>query len=145
MASSTQRTKRPVRLVAWSRRLAASLADGDTARWRSSSAHGRWQQWWLAWLATGIAVAEVNSKESRVGRELGGYCEGQEGNGASAWQLRGDNDVARTWRAEVAGGDRATTASPCTCGHALARTRGHGPAWAAGKRALPLKLFSKLA
>jgi hypothetical protein len=31
MASSTQRMKRPVRLVAWSRRLAASLADGDTA------------------------------------------------------------------------------------------------------------------
>jgi hypothetical protein len=36
-------------------------------------------------------VAEVNSKESRVGREVGGYCEGQEGNGASPWQLRGDN------------------------------------------------------
>jgi hypothetical protein len=38
------------------------------------------------------------------------------------------------WR-EVAGGDRATVASPRARGRALARTRGHGPSWAASKRA----------
>jgi hypothetical protein len=49
-------------------------------------------------------------------------------------------DVAggRPCRREVVGGGQATTASPCMRGHVLARTRGHGPTWAAGKRALPL-------
>jgi hypothetical protein len=46
------------------------------------------------------------------------------------------------WR-EVAGGGRATVASPREHGRALARTRDHGPSWAAGKRSLPLELFPK--
>jgi hypothetical protein len=41
-------------------------------------------------------------------------------------------------RREVAGGGRATAASPCARGRALAGTRGHGPVWAASKRARPL-------
>jgi hypothetical protein len=111
----------------------------------------------------GAAVAEANNEESKVGESLAA-AEGEKGNGASVWQLCGDKDAARTWRRwlhglgvewrwravsrqhrrDVVGGDRATVASPHTRGRALAGTRSHGPSWAAGKRALPLKLFSKL-
>jgi hypothetical protein len=50
-------------------------------------------------------------------------------------------EAVATWvacGAEVADGDRATAVSPRARGHALAGTRGLGPSWAAGKRALPL-------
>jgi hypothetical protein len=64
---------------------------------------------------------------------------------AAAWAVRGAEVAGgRQRRGEVAGGDQATTVSPRTRGHALAGTRGHGPAWAAGKRALPLFYFFKI-
>jgi hypothetical protein len=52
--------------------------------------------------------------------------------------------VGRQHQREVAGGGRSTAASPCARGHVLSGTCGHGPLWAAGKRALPLKLFPKI-
>jgi hypothetical protein len=55
-------------------------------------------------------------------------------------------EAAAAWAAcgaEVAGGDQTTAVSPCTRGCALSGTRGHGPAWAASKWALPLNLFLK--
>jgi hypothetical protein len=51
--------------------------------------------------------------------------------------------AGRQRRCELAGSGRATTVSSHTRGRVLAGTRGHGPSWAAGKRALPLKLFPK--
>jgi hypothetical protein len=44
---------------------------------------------------------------------------------------------------EVAGGGRATVASPLLHRRTLPGTRSHGPSWATGNRALPLKLFPK--
>jgi hypothetical protein len=49
--------------------------------------------------------------------------------------------VGQQRRREVAGDGRAIVASLHTRGRALVGTRGHGLSWAAGKRALPLKLF----
>jgi hypothetical protein len=41
----------------------------------------------------------------------------------------------------VVGSDQATAVLPRVCGHALARTCGHGPSWAAGKRACHFSYF----
>jgi hypothetical protein len=51
--------------------------------------------------------------------------------------------VGRKHRCEEASGGLATAALLHAHRHALVRTRGHGLSWAADKRALPLKLFSK--
>jgi hypothetical protein len=51
--------------------------------------------------------------------------------------------VGRQRRREVAGSGRAITVLPHLRGRVLAGTRGLGPSWAAGKRALPLVLFPK--
>jgi hypothetical protein len=63
---------------------------------------------------------------------------------AAAWAVRGAEVAGgRQRRREVAGSDQATTVSPRTRGHALAGTRGHGPAWAAGKRPCHFSIFSR--
>jgi hypothetical protein len=63
-------------------------------------------------------------------------------------KLRGDKDERRTWTSvgqqhqrEVVGGGRATVASPCMRGRALAGTRGYSR-WVANKWALDCLLYN---
>jgi hypothetical protein len=140
MVSSTWRMKWLVRMVTRLHKPMTSLANSDTAWWWSSGAHGRRQQQWLARSAMCAAVAEVNGKESRVGRELGG-CRGRGGERGLGVVATWDTDATRTWRRRLHGlrverwwravdsaGARwqAVTEPPlCRCTHVGARWSGH--------------------
>jgi hypothetical protein len=111
---------------------------------------------WVSEVAAAVLCAAT-----RQGRALSGYLreegsgEEAKGNSASAWQLRGDKDVTRTWRRQLNGlrmertwraVDRADVRwravnKPPRCCLAC----GHGLAWATSKRALrTLLIFFKI-
>jgi hypothetical protein len=108
--------------------VAGTEACGATVWWCGRARHGApWQ------LRAGVRERgeniwpSVRCERIRVTTSMA-HVDGKE-NRAVANQRR---------RREVASGGRASAASPQACGHVLAGTCGHGPAWAAGKRAVPL-------